>query len=802
VPPLAGAAPLGHVNRASASRTSVADPLAEDARSSNPVERLLEESWEERSRGPNARKLVVESAATGLFLAVAVPWALPSLRAGHVPVGLATLLVVLYALVAETVRLPLGRGYVVPSYLMLVPMLLLLPASVVPLFAAGALLAGSLVRRAIQRSSLQWLVSSIPDAWHALGPALVLTVAGPTHGAIPTVLIYLGALLAGCLLDLVVSTVRESVALAVAAPVQIRVVRAVWLIDACVAPLGVLLAIAARESAALLLIVLPLIALLGILDRDRSARIAEAQRRFALVVRERKRLQAAVRRLGAAFAAKLDLPAVAEIVLSAAVEALDADAGRLTLQTEHAPGLCELVGANRLGPTLQAAGQLAETTGERAQIEQRGLWAFALPFAPSGQRRGVGSLALARSDREFREDECALIEELVAQARTAVTEILAHEALREQAVTDPLTQLGNRRKLSADLGRVLSGSTSPTSDPIVLMLFDLDGFKSYNDTFGHLAGDALLARLGVKLGRVVAPRGAAYRLGGDEFCVLVPATPEELHDAVTAAAAALEERGETFTVRASCGVVLLPHEASTAESALQLADERMYARKRARPSAVREQTRDVLIRIMQAKQPQLTDYPNRVARLAVAIGRRFALTGEEIDELARAAELHDIGKVGIPDAILYKAGGLESDEWEFIRQHSVLGERILNAAPALRPVAAIVRATHERWDGHGYPDRLRGEQIPLAARIIAVCDAYEAITTDRCYRKAQTPDAARQELEIQAGTQFDPAVVATFIEELDRPQPPAGPSPTQDHAARQIADELVQRYREMVEQQA
>ncbi len=288
------------------------------------------------------------------------------------------------------------------------------------------------------------------------------------------------------------------------------------------------------------------------------------------------------------------------------------------------------------------------------------------------------------------------------------------------------------------------------------MMFDLDGFKGYNDTFGHLAGDALLARLGSKLSTAVEPHGTAYRLGGDEFCVLLPARLDGLQEAVARAAAALCERGETFAVKASCGAVLVPHEASTADYALQLADERMYARKAGRPSAVKEQTRDVLVRIMQAKQPGLNDHSTGVAQLAVAVGRRLGMDAEQIDELARAAELHDIGKVGIPDAILQKPGELEGDEWEFIRQHTILGERILSAAPALRPVAKIVRASHERWDGGGYPDGLIGEQIPLAARIVAVCDAYEAITDDRCYREARPSDVAREELIREAGGQFDP----------------------------------------------
>jgi two-component system cell cycle response regulator len=151
----------------------------------------------------------------------------------------------------------------------------------------------------------------------------------------------------------------------------------------------------------------------------------------------------------------------------------------------------------------------------------------------------------------------------------------------------------------------------------------------------------------------------------------------------------------------------------------------------------------------------------------------MGMEGEEIDEIARAAELHDVGKVGIPDAILDKPAGLDATEWELMHQHTVLGERILNAAPALRPVARIVRSTHERWDGAGYPDGLARDEIPLAARIVAVCDAYDAMTTDRAYSVAVGHEDACQELRDMAGSQFDPRVVTAFIAEVDERAAPA-----------------------------
>jgi HD-GYP domain-containing protein (c-di-GMP phosphodiesterase class II) len=156
------------------------------------------------------------------------------------------------------------------------------------------------------------------------------------------------------------------------------------------------------------------------------------------------------------------------------------------------------------------------------------------------------------------------------------------------------------------------------------------------------------------------------------------------------------------------------------------------------------------------------------------VGRRLSLGAEQLDELRRAAELHDIGKVGIPDAILEKPGPLTLAEWEFVRQHAVLGERILGAAPAMRPIAAIVRSTHERWDGTGYPDGLAGDEIPLASRIVCACDAWEAMTSGRTYREPTDADRARDELRRESGRQFDPAVVEILLEESARAaQPPA-----------------------------
>jgi diguanylate cyclase (GGDEF)-like protein len=485
------------------------------------------------------------------------------------------------------------------------------------------------------------------------------------------------------------------------------------------------------------------------------------------------------------------------VLLEGSIDALDADAGSLILNAPTSSPVNESSGAEELRPLLDQASRTACSDTHPCQLEHAGVWALALPLAVTG---GTGALTVVRRGRAFRDDEQALMLGLVERAEAAVAEIVAHEVLREQAQTDPLTRLGNRRKLSAELRDRLHNISRKS--PLVLMLFDLDGFKLYNDTFGHVAGDALLARLGNKLGTAVSPYGSAYRLGGDEFCVLLPAGPDDLHEAVAAVAGALEERGETFAISASCGAVLLPHEATTADYALQLADKRMYAHKQGRPCGAREQAADVLVHIMRAKQPDLPDHSSGVAQLAVPVGRRLGMNAEELDQLARAAALHDVGKVGIPDAILEKPGPLDADEWSFVRQHTLLGERILSAAPALRPVATIVRASHERWDGDGYPDGLRGEEIPLAARIVAVCDAFDAMVTDRCYRPARSRELARAELRHEAGRQFDPVVVEAFLLELEQPGAQRDEHAQAERERVRLASDVVSRVRNLLEQAA
>jgi two-component system cell cycle response regulator len=367
---------------------------------------------------------------------------------------------------------------------------------------------------------------------------------------------------------------------------------------------------------------------------------------------------------------------------------------------------------------------------------------------------------------------------LAVLARLATTFFLNMRMLattEEEATTDSLTSLLNRRCLVADLSLALSRADEMTH---VLALFDLDGFKAYNDSFGHSAGDELLKRLGANLAAAVEPWGKAYRLGGDEFCVLAPTGEVKARVIVKAAEAALSDRGPSFTITASWGMAQLPDEAQTPGDALRIADRRMYTQKGQRADSALSQTRGVLLGLLREREPELDRHLGGVAHLASEMGRALELEAEEQDVLVRAAEMHDIGKVAIPDEILHKRGPLTEAERDLMRKHTLVGERVLSAAPAMMQVAKVVRSSHENWDGSGYPDGLAGEAIPLGSRIILICDAYTAMTSPRSYGRQLTPVEATGELRRSAGHQFDPGLVELFVERVG-PGPPAERSSVQ-----------------------
>jgi two-component system, cell cycle response regulator len=400
------------------------------------------------------------------------------------------------------------------------------------------------------------------------------------------------------------------------------------------------------------------------------------------------------------------------------------------------------------------------------RVEGRRL--LVLPFGAM-----AATLVLLLVDHFHRADDVAVVLAFATLAVAGVRLWLTlgeHMSLlgtsRGEANTDELTGLGNRRRLADDLETELR-DVSPAR-PLLLMLFDLNGFKAYNDTYGHPAGDGLLARLGSALTEAVEGHGGAYRMGGDEFCVLATIAPERHEELAAASRAALSEHGDGFSITAALGSAVLDDPGSDPADALREADRRMYAEKNGQRASAGGQSTAVLLRVLAERNPGLGEHVDGVAALADRTAIELGMADEHRTAVRQAATLHDIGKAAVPDAILEKPGPLTEHEWAFMRRHTIIGERIMQAAPALSAAAPLVRSSHENFDGTGYPDRLVREEIPLGARIIAVCDAYDAMVSDRAYRPALSHVAALAELRRCSGTQFDPQVVRAFIAILER----------------------------------
>ncbi len=355
----------------------------------------------------------------------------------------------------------------------------------------------------------------------------------------------------------------------------------------------------------------------------------------------------------------------------------------------------------------------------------------------------------------------AIAASLARLGNTAIVQRALVLRLRHEARTDALTGLGNRILLR----RRLAEAFEPDAAPAALVLIDLDGFRNYNDTFGQEAGDVLLQRIATSLVLAGGASVQAFRSGGDEFHLLLPdgESPERRAAEV---ARAVEQRGDGFVVSASWGVVRLPAEATDADAALALASHRAHRRKAETRGDLGVRNGELLHAMLEERSPETAGHAVAVSEIAVEVASRMGLDEHQCQVVRQTALLHDVGKLGLPVEVLGKRGPLDEEEWRLVRTHTLIGERVLATAPGLEDVAAAVRASHERWDGSGYPDRLQGDAIPLPARIVFVCDAFDAMVSDRPYRAARGEEAALGELRACAGSQFDPSVVAAFADVL------------------------------------
>ena len=358
--------------------------------------------------------------------------------------------------------------------------------------------------------------------------------------------------------------------------------------------------------------------------------------------------------------------------------------------------------------------------------------------------------------------------------------------LSEIAITDPLTGLRNHRAFHEDLARALH-RVGRTGVPLSLVLLDLDRLKELNDTLGHQAGDDRLRAVADAITATGRGSDSDYRVGGDEFAVILDGVRawnalefvQRLGSALTTATP-----GGGVSAGISEALVFTAKDSLLREADLALITTKrdgqvvgIYSTDMERDSTAvasdadehRRTLAGALALAVDAKDAYTRSHCQTVSELCALIASKLGFDDERLARIRIAGLLHDVGKIGVPDAILNKPSQLTADEYEQIKSHSTLGCDIITAAD-LPTEAQWVRHHHERYDGHGYPDQIAGEDIPLESRIIGVADAYEAMTSDRPYRDAPGQDYAIAELRRHAGTQFDARVAEALCRKLDDPR--------------------------------
>jgi diguanylate cyclase (GGDEF)-like protein len=367
----------------------------------------------------------------------------------------------------------------------------------------------------------------------------------------------------------------------------------------------------------------------------------------------------------------------------------------------------------------------------------------------------------------------------------------ANTRLEALATTDPLTGLPNHRALVATLDQELKRSAR-YGRSCTLLFLDLDHFKALNDGYGHLTGDAVLQEFSALVRAQLRGMDTLGRWGGEEFVALLPETDTE--GAQTAAEyVRASVASHTFAVgggvRLTCsvGIAIYPFDSEERDGLIRAADQAMYGAKKlgrnqvrtvndaavialatelgesgSREEAALAGTVEALVALVEARDRYTGRHTHRVAPLTMQLAMDLGQDAAEAHMISMAGRLYDIGKVALPDAVLRKPDRLTEEEWTLMRQHPVVGAEVVSHVPSLRALAPVIRAHHEWWNGHGYPDKLVGEAIPLGARIVAVVDAYLAMTTDRPFQQAHDTAWALAELRHCAGTQFDPGVVQAF----------------------------------------
>ncbi len=337
------------------------------------------------------------------------------------------------------------------------------------------------------------------------------------------------------------------------------------------------------------------------------------------------------------------------------------------------------------------------------------------------------------------------------------------EQLRFLSLHDQLTGLYNRVYLENEIKRLEGGRDYP----VAIVTADLNGLKLINETMGPKEGDRILKVCADLLKKPLRKGDILARVGGDEFVAVMPrlmeCSGEDIINSIREEVENYNRINQNLPISIALGYALSSDHSISLEETLNAANKYLQMDKQERSESARNQVVQALLAALSERDYIANGHADRLQELCIKMGETVGLDKHRISALSLVAQVHDLGKVGIPDHILFKKGVLDDQEWSVMRQHPEKGYRIARSSPDLVQVADLILRHHEKWDGSGYPLGLKGEEIPLECRILSIVDAFDAMTNDRPYRKAKSRQEALDELKKFSGTQFEPRLVEEFF---------------------------------------
>jgi len=534
------------------------------------------------------------------------------------------------------------------------------------------------------------------------------------------------------------------------------------------------------------------------------------QKSSTVQVQRRNKLLAFLHETSLEIMNRRDVVDLLETIINKAAEITGASTGSVLLFNENrterirvvATGPASAMLGSRNAIDEGAAGQVYKT-GQTVLVNNYKQWEHRthpadtlaeavvyFPLKSAGEVVGIIGLWHTEPGRSFSANDVEMLDQIANLASIAYENaFLYREAQKEiserketekllqyRSFHDTLTGVYNRAYFEEEMQRIdkrLDGT-------IGLIMIDLDGLKLINDTMGHEQGDVLLTRSAHILASCVRGSDVVARIGGDEFAVLLhpvdESTIQSVCDRIHKMIMETNATQQLAPISLSIGYAVSSDPAVPMQEIFQRADNNMYREKLHRRQSTRSAIVQTVMKLLEARDYITEGHADRLQAIVARMGEHLLLSAEKIADLRLFAQFHDIGKVGIPDSILLKPTALTLEEKIEMQRHSEIGHRIAQSAPDLTPISDWVLKHHEWWDGQGYPLGLAGEEIPLECRMLAIADAYDAMTSDRPYRQALSHEEALREIQNCAGTQFDPALVRQFVALYGEAGPEAAPS--------------------------